>query len=339
MDYATMTTGDHAAPRSSWVRSSPAWRVLAPVVLSIALLVAGCSTSSSSSPGSSGSSGSSAGAARSVAPSIVKAAIHVARTSDGTVSYRSIGQGPTVLLIMGYSGSMDQWQPAFVDRLALAHRVVVFDNAGIGQTSMPPGVLTMSSMADQTAALIAALHLGHPAVLGWSMGGMIAQALAVLHPGDVGHLVLAATLPGNGHATLPSSSAAAALANPDAANAGGLLKLLFPPNHASDGPAYLKAIEQYPHLYLAPASVDAAQLQAITDWASGEDPAGDGISRLAMPVLVADGSEDALIPVANDHELARVIPHAQLVLYPDASHAFLFQDEATFVARLGRFFG
>ncbi|MHB8219787.1 MAG: alpha/beta fold hydrolase [Acidimicrobiales bacterium] len=314
----------------SFGRRARSW--IAPVAASVAVvaLAAGCSSTTTT------TTQHRATAPRK--PSIVTAPIRVAHTSDGTVSYRSLGRGPTVLLIMGYSGSMDQWQPAFVDALATTHRVVIFDNAGIGQTSTPPGVLSMSSMADQTAALITALHLGRPAVLGWSMGGMIAQALAVLRPGDVGHLVLAATLPGNGHATLPSASAAAALANPAAANAGALLGLLFPPNHAPDGPAYLKAIEQYPHLYLAPPSVDAAQLQAITSWAAGQDQAGRDISRLRMPVLVADGSQDALIPAANDHEMAHVIPHAQLVLYPDASHAFLFQDETTFVARLDRFF-
>jgi pimeloyl-ACP methyl ester carboxylesterase len=263
----------------------------------------------------------------------------VAHTDDGDVSYRSLGRGPAVVLIMGYSGSMDQWQPAFVDQLARTYHVVIFDNSGIGQTSLPPGTMTMSSMADQTAALISALHLDRPAVLGWSMGGMIAQALAVLHPHDVGHLVLAATLPGNGHATLPTASAAAILANPSASNVSALLGLLFPANHAADGPAYLKAMELYPDFYLAPPSVDAAQLQAITSWAAGQDPAGSGIGRLHMPVLVADGAQDALIPSSNDRELAHVIPHAQLLLYPDASHAFLFQDEASFVPRLERFFG
>ncbi len=304
---------------------------VAPVMALVAVvaLAAGCSSST----------GTQHRATPPSKPSIVSAPIQVAHTSDGTVSYRSIGRGPAVLLIMGYSGSMDQWQPAFVDALATTHRVVIFDNSGIGQTSMPPGVLSMSSMADQTAAFISALHLGRPAVLGWSMGGMIAQALAVLHPGAVGRLVLAATLPGNGHATLPSASASAALANPRASSAGALLDLLFPPNHAQDGPAYLKAIEQYPHLYLAPASVDSAQLQAIVAWAAGSDPAGHGLPHLRMPVLVADGAEDALIPVANDHELARAIPHAQLTLYPDASHAFLFQDETAFIGRLRRFFG
>jgi pimeloyl-ACP methyl ester carboxylesterase len=265
--------------------------------------------------------------------------VRVVRTADGTVSYRSIGRGATVLLIMGYSGSMDQWQPAFVDRLARSHRVVIFDNAGIGGTSMLPGALTIGGMADQTAAFITALHLGRPVVLGWSMGGMIAQALAVLHPGEVGHLVLAATLPGNGRATLPSSSAAAALTNPSAADAGALLDLLFPPNRPNDGAAYIRAITEYPHFFLAPPAVDTAQLKAIDLWVSGKDPAGAGITRLHMPVLVADGAEDALVPAANDREMARVIPHAQLVLYPDASHGFLFQDEDSFLARLRRFYG
>jgi pimeloyl-ACP methyl ester carboxylesterase len=280
-----------------------------------------------------------AGGSSGQAPSVIAAPVQVVQTTDGAVGYRSVGHGSPLVLIMGYSGSMDTWAPSFIDALARRYKVVIFDNAGIGSTTLPPGTLTISSMADQTAALIAALKLGRPDVLGWSMGGMIAQALAVLHPNLVSHLVLAATLPGDGKAVPPSGSAVTALQSPGAANAGQLLTLLFPSNRSADRAAYLKAITSFPDFYLAPTPVDALQFKTLDEWISGQDPAGNGISHLKMPVLVADGTVDALIPVVNDHLLARAIPHAQLVLYPDASHAFWFQDQASFVGRLERFFG
>ncbi len=198
-------------------------------------------------------------------PSITSVPVQVIQTSDGTVSYRSDGSGRPLVLIMGFSGSQDAWPPGLVNALAKRHRVITFDNAGIGHTAMPPGTLTISAMADQTAALIAALHLRHPDILGWSMGGMIAQALAVRHPGDVHRLVLCATFSGNGKATLPSAANASALFNAASTNnSAELLSLMFPPDRlATASPAYVQAVTKYPGFYQAPSTVDTAQNVAI----------------------------------------------------------------------------
>jgi pimeloyl-ACP methyl ester carboxylesterase len=101
-------------------------------------------------------------------------------------------------LIMGYGWTMEGWDPRLVHALARHTRVVMFDNSGVGRTQQLPAPLTIDAMADQTSALIDALGLGRPNVLGWSTGGMIAQALAVLHPAQVRRLVLCATFPGTG---------------------------------------------------------------------------------------------------------------------------------------------
>ena len=99
-----------------------------------------------------------------------------------------MGAGSPLLLITGFGASMDDWSPSFVDTFASQHTVIVFDNAGVGQTA-PGASSSITAMADQTSDLISALHLHRPAVLGWSMGGMIAQALAVDHPAQVSRLV------------------------------------------------------------------------------------------------------------------------------------------------------
>ncbi len=117
--------------------------------------------------------------------SVVSAPMLVAHTSMGSVGYRTFGSNPPLIVIMGYGGTLETWDPRFVDALAQHHRVVMFDNAGIGKTQALAAPLTIDAMAGQTSAVITALGLKKPDVLGWSMGGMIAQALAVEHPSQV----------------------------------------------------------------------------------------------------------------------------------------------------------
>jgi pimeloyl-ACP methyl ester carboxylesterase len=144
------------------------------------------------------------------AQAAVSAPVRIAHTRLGTVGYRIVGTGPPLILIMGYTATMDSWDPRFVGALAEHYRVVIFDNAGVGRTQTLPAPLTIDAMANQTSALIGALGLDRPDVLGWSMGGTIAQALAVLHPAQVHRLVLCATFPGTGRIDRPSQAAAQA---------------------------------------------------------------------------------------------------------------------------------
>jgi hypothetical protein len=139
--------------------------------------------------------------------SVASAPVRTADTADGKVAYRILGAGPPLVLIMGYSGTMEVWDRRFVDALAEHYRVVIFNNAGSGRTQALPAPLTIDAMADQTSALIQTLGLRRPDVLGWSMGSMIAQALTVLHPTQVRRLILCATYPGNGTTAQPSQQA------------------------------------------------------------------------------------------------------------------------------------
>ncbi len=299
-------------------------------------LLAGCASSAGSTATRSAGTTSTTTIAVAVPANILDARVNVAMTAAGPVGYREVGRGSPLLLITGFSASMDDWPPAFVDALASRHRVIIFDNAGVGDTGRTSSALTITAMANQTSALISSLGLRSTAVLGWSMGGMIAQELAVLHTSQVSSLVLAATQAGTGTA-LPVPSAAAA----DAAstNPARVLSVLFPADESAAEQAYVKGILQYPGYYEAPTSVKSAQSRAIQDWLDRIDPAGALVKDLRIPTLVADGTADALDPVANDRLLARIIPDAQLALYPYAGHGFLFQDAAVFVARVDEFLG
>jgi pimeloyl-ACP methyl ester carboxylesterase len=267
---------------------------------------------------------------------VVSAPVRVAHTRLGTVGYRIVGTGPPLVLITGYTATMENWDPQFVDALAGHYRVVIFDNAGVGRTQALPAPLTIDAMANQTSAFISALGLGRPDVLGWSMGGTIAQALAVLHPAQVRRLVLCATFPGTGRIVQPPQTAVRALTSGDLQE---VMAVLFPADQAAAQQAYLAAIAAYPAQSPAPAATVAAQRRAADEWSDGTDPAGKKTATISVPTLVADGTIDRLDPVANDYALARLIPGAKLKLYPDAGHAFLFQDERAFVPVIDSFLG
>ena len=267
---------------------------------------------------------------------VVDAPVKVAHTAAGPVGYREVGAGSPLLLITGFGASIDSWQPAFVAALAADHQVVALDNAGVGQTAGLPAPVSITAMANQTSALISTLRLGRVAVLGWSMGGMIAQALAVLHPAQVSRLVLAATQPGTGHALPVPPAAAAALVS---SNPAELLAVLFPPGAATAARSYVAGILRYPGYYQAPRTALAGQSLALQQWIAGMDQAGVRFGQVRLPVLVADGTLDQLDPSANDRALAASVPGARLLLYPGAGHAFLFQDMASFLPAVERFLG
>jgi pimeloyl-ACP methyl ester carboxylesterase len=270
------------------------------------------------------------------AVSITSAPVHTVETSLGRVAYRTTGSGTPLLLITGYSGTMESWDRRLVDGLGRHHRVIVFDNAGVGRTQALPAPLTIDAMADQTSALIRALHLGRTDVLGWSMGSMIAQALAVRHRSQVRRLVLCASYPGNGTAVRPSRQELDAF---ESGQPQKVMAALFPADQTAAQNAYLAAISSYPAAPPAPAATVGAQGHAVDAWWAGSDLGGARAATIAKPTLIADGTADKLDPVANSHHLANLIPNAKLQLYPDAGHAFLFQDQATFLARVESFLG
>jgi pimeloyl-ACP methyl ester carboxylesterase len=268
------------------------------------------------------------------ADSIASAPVLTAHTALGTVGYRVLGAGPPLVMIMGYGGNMEVWDRSLVDALAQHHRVVIFDNAGIGQTQALPAPLTIDAMANQTSALIDTLKLGRTDVLGWSMGSMIAQALTVLHPTQVRRVVLAASFPGTGVTIRPTEAAIHTLTS---GNEQQVTAALFPADQAGAGLSYLTGLSGYPASPSVPAAIVTAQGHAVDGWWSGQDPAGRKANTIGVPTLIGDGTEDRIDPVANSHALAKLIPEAKLQLYPDAGHAFLFQDQGTFAPLIESF--
>jgi pimeloyl-ACP methyl ester carboxylesterase len=268
--------------------------------------------------------------------SILKAPIKVAVTRHGRVAYRSVGTGRPLVLIMGFGSSMEDWDPAFVNGLAKSRRVIIFDNAGIGKSSAVKTTLTISAMADRTSALIDALKLGRTDVLGWSMGGMIAQALAARHTGQLRRLVLAATKPGNGKglSVAPEVSKLLATLGPDE-----FVAALFPDDQLAAAKAYGAGIAKYAPRSTVPDELYGTQRAAINGWSDGKEAAGHALGKVKIKTLVAAGLDDRFMPVDNSRMLGKLLPNATLKLYRDAGHGFLFQPDTRFAKRVTTFLG
>src|SRR3954465_6008898 len=199
------------------------------------------------------------------AATAVNAPTKVVKIGRQKVGYRTFGSGRPLVMIMGLGGTMGAWDPTFLDALAAGgHRIVLLDNEGVGRTARLPGNLTIRRMGDTAAGLIARLKLKRPDVAGWSMGGMIAQSLAVRHPKSVRRLVLLATAPGDGKGAPPTPDALKALSFSDPP---APLRLIFPADQTAARDTYVAdIIKRQPFDGLAPAAQTQRQTQASGAW-------------------------------------------------------------------------
>ena len=255
--------------------------------------------------------------------------------------WREAGSGRPLVLIAGYGLTAAEWDPDLITRLAANRRVIVFDNRGVATSTGSVRRLSITQMANDTANLIRALRLGRPDVLGWSMGGYIAQELALRHPGSLRRLVLAATDPGGTRAVQPTARVLRILTNPNS-TPDDLLPILFPSNQQAAGGAWFGRIGSQsgllPNSLTLSPTTQAAQTRASGPlWAARGGGTWARLPRLRLRVLVADGDEDIVVPTANSRQLARRIRGAHLRLYGDAGHAFLIQDRARFAPLVDRF--
>jgi pimeloyl-ACP methyl ester carboxylesterase len=268
------------------------------------------------------------------AATALNAPTKVVKVGKQKVGYRTFGSGRPLVMIMGLGGTMGSWDPTFLDALAArGHRIVLLDNEGVGKTTSVKGRLTIRRMGDTTAGLIARLKLKRPDVAGWSMGGMIAQSLAVRHPKSVRRLALMATGPGDGKGAAPTPDALKALTGPTDVNV--VLGLLFPPDQTTARDHYVSDILlRHPFEGIAPPAQGVKQTAASGAWLLGQDPDGKRVAKLKLPTLIGGGELDPLLPVANQRHLNAMIAGSELVTYPDASHGFLFQHQDDFVPKL-----
>ena len=251
-------------------------------------------------------------------------------------TYRQVGTGGGIPLVLLHhlTAVLDDWDPAVIDGLAADRQVIAFDNRGVGGSggTTPDSV---EAMADDAVAFLAALGLDTVDLLGFSLGGMVAQVIAQQRPDLVRRLVLAGTGPAGGKGGA-SAGAVLQTAMQQAAAQGKHPKhfLFFSPTPTSQAAAdaFLGRLDgRTSQDRDAPVSNESigAQLTALAKWEQGTSPAG--LATVAQPVLVVNGDEDIMLPTINSFELAQSLPNAQLSIYPDSGHGGIFQHHALFV--------
>jgi len=251
-------------------------------------------------------------------------------------AYRELGSGTgvPVIFLTHLAGVLDNWDPRVVDGIAAKHRVITFDNRGVGASSgSTPN--TIEAMATDAIAFIRALELDQVDLLGFSMGGMIAQVIAEHEPQLVRRLILAGTGPAGGQGIANVTR----IAHFDTVRA--LLTLQDPkqflfftrtPNGRRAGKEFLARLKERTENRDKAISLRSygAQLKAIHRWGKAQPV---NLSVIHQPVLVANGESDRMVPTTNSVDLTRRLPDSDLVVYPDAGHGGIFQFHEEFVAK------
>jgi|SRR6266545_257756 len=261
-----------------------------------------------------------------------------------TFAYRSFGTGAPVVFLNRFRATMDHWDPDFLNAVARKHRVIVFDNAGVSlSTGETPE--TFVGMADDATRFVRALGVDRADFVGWSIGGMVGQALLVRHPEIVRAAALLATMPPGGTAErFPplSDEVRKIVARPGQGSEDDFLFLFFAPSDASRaaGRESLARLRQRPGPPSPPVGAETMRRQvvALMDWYQGANGIVQSFHRIDRPVLVANGHQDAFFSAQQSLVLAREIPTARLVIYPDSGHAFMFQYPESFAKLLLEFF-
>ena len=248
-------------------------------------------------------------------------------------AYRRWGKpGGLPLVFLNYfGGNLDDWDPLVTDGFAADVDVVLFDNAGVGSSGgEAPG--TVSEMTRHAVAFCDALGLKRVNVVGFSLGGMIAQQMALDYPDRVNRIVLLGTGPRGGEGMTFTELSADERADP----VRFLLTAFFSPTDASQaaGRAYLKRLAARTTDRDQPVSprTAEAQLHAIREW--GAVPASDRYANLAKikhPTLIVHGTKDIVVQPVNAFILARHLPDAQLIMYPDSNHGAQYQHAELFL--------
>lgn len=237
------------------------------------------------------------------------------------LSYERSGSGPPLLLIMGLSGTMLHWGQPFMQSLRGDFDVISYDNRGVGASSRVESPFSIADMAADAAGLMAALELDSAHVMGISMGGMVAQELALANPERIRTLTLGCTYCGGPGNALPAQpELGAAVMSGDRARA---LRATWEANvsarFARDADAYaaFRAIGEERPVAVA---VMMEQLSAIT-----RHDTSTRLGALSMPTLVVHGTEDRIIPVENGRIVAGLIPGSRLEILQDIGHLFFWE--------------
>lgn len=256
--------------------------------------------------------------------------------------YRELGNRADVpvVLLHHLTAVLDDWDPKIVDGLATKHHVIAFDNRGVGGSggSTPSSV---EEMARDAVAFIRALGLKKVDLLGFSLGGFVAQVVAQEQPDLVRKIIIAGSGPAGGEGFANMGALLQHALGKAAASGKHPKHFLFfsqTENGQAAADAFLARLNERKENRDTAVSNDSihAQLTAIGAWGNGKP---FNLSAVQHPVLVANGDNDIMAPTINSFTLARQLPNAQLSIFPDAGHGGIFQYHAMFVQQALDFLG
>jgi pimeloyl-ACP methyl ester carboxylesterase len=258
-------------------------------------------------------------------------------------AYRRFGKTGGVPLVFNqhFIGTMDHWDPAVTDGFAKDREVILFDNAGVSSSSGEvPG--TFAEMGANAITFIKALGLKQVDVLGFSIGGLVAQEISLQAPDLVRHLVLVGTGPRSGESMDTGTPEGKQIFGATYQHPDDLwLSVHFTPSAVSQaaGRAFLRRFrlrskDRDPEVTEKAALVQRA---AIGKWGAKRDHAWDYLKQIKQPTLVVNGSNDVIIYTINSYILQQHLPNAQLIIYPDSSHGSLYQYPELFVRHVSMF--
>ena len=247
-----------------------------------------------------------------------------ARVGDHELFYERTGSGEPLLLIMGMSGTHLTWGEPFLEELRRDFDVVVYDHRGIGKSSSAPAGYTIADLADDADGLLGELGWDSAHIVGISMGGMVAQELALRHPERVRTLTLGCTAAGGESASLTSPEVLVRLqqswASGDREQA---MRVAWEVNVSKRFAADDEQFAEFRRLAVElPATLPAimAQMQAI-----GGHDTSPRLSRITAPTLVIHGTDDEMLPAANARLIAGRIPGARLEIFDGVGHLFFWE--------------
>ena len=256
------------------------------------------------------------------------------------IAWYERGQGPPLVMLTGTGSTMAEWDPALLRLLARERRLILLDYPGVGRSGPWRGRRSFDSLAAAVAGFMGVIGVPRADVLGWSMGGFVAQRLAIEHPVRVSRLILAGTNPGGSRAVLGAPWAQAIDSEPDPTEPQ-ILSLLYPPDREAEGRRFLRRLGrasragEIPDDFRVPAATTRLQVTAEDPWLRGNRNYRQ-LERLRATTLAAAGAADPVAPAANLRRIATRVPRARLAILPGA-HAFLFQSRRAFVRIVNSF--